>query len=372
MVLSFKQMNVSRMLVWFLIFSAACIDPLSVDLTSSPRRLVVDGMITDQEGAYEVKLFYSNDINTSKLIPFELASGAIIYIKDDLGNSFQLIESEPGIYKSEVGQLTGQVGRSYSLNILLNEKEYVSAPQLMKPTGEIEEIRFEFEAESLAGYSGTMDDAFNVKVDAKGIVGADNLYRWRWITVFKAQTYPELRVRRTPGGDIPDPEPCSGYIYTGGQLVQVGECTCCYCWSYGYSPGAFVSQNNVVNGVEFNDMGLGKIPITPMHYYDRYHISVQQLSLSKEAYDYWNLIYKQQDGATNLFQPNAIKIKGNIECVTDPNEEVLGFFGVSSVREQAVFIPESLVPYELPEIPIVPYSCPSYYLFSTTEEPMFW
>jgi hypothetical protein len=127
-----------------------------------------------------------------------------------------------------------------------------------------------------------------------------------------------------------------------------------------------------VNGVEFNDLYLGKIPITPMHYYDRYHIAVQQLSLSSEAYDYWNLVQKQQEGSANLFQPNAIKIRGNISSVTNPQEEVLGFFGVSSINEMEFFIPESLVPYVIPEIPVVPYSCPSYYSFATLEEPMFW
>ncbi len=365
-------MKLSRIFIWLLIISAACIDPLSIDPTTSLKRLIVDGLITDQEGPYEVKLFYSNDINTTKLVPFQLATGATVFIRDDLGSSVQLFENEPGVYTSQIGQLVGQVGRSYSLTILIDEKEYESAPQVMKPAGEIEDVRFEFEAEGLDGYNGAKDDAFIVRIDATGIPGEDNFYRWRWTTVFKAQTYPELRVRPTPRGDIPDPEPCSGYIYTGGQLVQVDDCTCCFCWAYGYSPAAIVSQNTVVSGLEFNNLYLGKIPITPMHYYDRYHISVQQLSLSTEAYDYWNLVQKQQEGSTSLFQPNAIKIRGNITCVTNPEEDVLGFFGVSAINVTEFFIPEDLVPYDLGEIPIVPFSCNSYYKFSTLEEPMFW
>jgi hypothetical protein len=127
-----------------------------------------------------------------------------------------------------------------------------------------------------------------------------------------------------------------------------------------------------VTDFEFKRQELGIIPITSMHFYDRYYIEVQQLSLSDEAYDYWNLVEQQQSGSTNIFQPNAIKIKGNIECISNPTEEVLGFFEVSGVRSKSLFIDESELPYPIPDIDVVRYSCESYFLNSTTIQPWFW
>jgi hypothetical protein len=109
-----------------------------------------------------------------------------------------------------------------------------------------------------------------------------------------------------------------------------------------------------------------------MHFFDRYYIEAQQVGLSEEAYTFWNLIGKQQVGSANLFQPNAIKVRGNIRSITNPDDEVLGFFGVSGVATRSLYVQESLVPYELPPLDQVNYSCLSYFTNATTEKPFFW
>ena len=109
-----------------------------------------------------------------------------------------------------------------------------------------------------------------------------------------------------------------------------------------------------------------------MHFYDRYYIEVQQMSLSEEAYDFWSLVEKQQKGSSDIFQPNAIKIRGNIKGVTNPDEEVLGFFGVSGVATKSMYIPKSEVPVELPPIEQYPFSCLEMFKNPTTEKPFFW
>jgi hypothetical protein len=241
----------------------------------------------------------------------------------------------------------------------------------MTEAGEIDDVYFEFEENALPE-NGTKLDALRVFIDSRGALSEDNLLRWRWTTIHKTKAYPELKTTSTPAGDRPTPEPCSGYIYTGGQLVQVGECTCCICWSYNYNEGAHVSKNDFVNDNTFNNQFLGKIPVTSMHFYERYYIEVQQLSLSEEAYHFWNLVEKQQKGSSSLFQPDAIKIRGNIRNTTNINENVLGFFGVSAVASKSLYIDPAEVPYTFPEIEIVPYSCLDYFKNPTTEKPPFW
>lgn len=357
-------------IILFLLYGA-CVDPLQVKVSNSERRLVVDGLITSQPGPYKIRLYYSKQLGTARLAAFEPATNASVVIVDDQANLFYLFESSPGVYETLAG-LTGQIGRSYHLEInAADAKMYRSAPQKMAPPGQIDEINFLFEKDVLPN-NEDLTDALQVFIDSHGEPEGSNLYRWRWTAVNKARAFPELKVTPTPGGDRPTPEPCSGFIFTRGQLEQVGECTCCICWSYDYSEGAFVSQNTFVNENVFNNQFLGRIPITPMHFYDRYHIEVQQLSLSQEAYDFWNLIGKQQKGASDLFQPNAIKIRGNIRCITDPAEEVLGFFGVSGAHSKSIFIDPQHIPYTIPEPDTIPFSCLDYFKNPTTEEPAFW
>lgn len=365
---------IRRLFYIILILITACVDPLKVDEPQNDRRIVVDGLITNTPGPYQVKLFYTNKLNTTRLVAFEPVSNALVSIHDDLNNIAFLNEVSPGLYLTNENDIRGEIGRTYHVSIkTANGKEYRSAPQLLTSAGEVTNLYFEFVKDALPGsQSNSFVDGLNVFIDTKGEQEGSNLFRWRWTTIHKVKSNPELETRTTPGGEIPIPQACSGYIYQARQLIQVGECTCCICWSYNYSENALVSKNQLVKQNTFNKQSIGVIPVTAMHFYDKYYLEAQQLSLSEEAYDFWNLIEKQQSGSTDLFQPNAIKIRGNIENSADPDEEVLGYFGVSGVAYKGVYIDLGLIPYTLPEIDIVPFPCTQYFKNPTTEEPWFW
>jgi Domain of unknown function (DUF4249) len=362
-----------RKITWILfLFLMACVDPLGVKLIIAERRLVVDGAITNLPGPYQVKLFYSNKLSATTLSPFEAVTLAQVSVFDDLNNKYNLTEVSPGIYETNANELTGEIGRSYYLTIKTQlGAEYQSSIQEMTEPGAINDLYFEFEKESVSD-NGKLADGLKVYIDSKGVPDGDNLFRWRWTTIHKTTSNAELQTRSTPGGEIPDPELCSGYVYQRRQLIRIGDCTCCVCWSYNYSDAANVSTGNFVSDNQFNKQYLGLIPVTSMHFFERYYIEVQQLSLSEEAYNFWNLIGKQQKGATDLFQPNAIKVRGNMRNINNPDDEVLGFFGVSGAASKSLYIQETVVPYPLPALDSVNYSCLAYFKNATTEKPPFW
>ncbi|MBX2968598.1 MAG: DUF4249 domain-containing protein [Cyclobacteriaceae bacterium] len=362
-----------RFLFWILVIFSACVDPLQIPIPDEDRRIVVDGLITNQPGPYQVKLFYTNRISTSRLQPFEPVSGAVVSIKSDFGQIYTLTEVKAGLYESDPDELTGEIGRSYQVVIQTpDEKVYESALQQLTNPGEITDVDFVFAPASLPGFSGTILDGLEIFIDSKGFSSGNNLFRWRWKTIHKVRAYPELEVILTPSGPIPNPEPCSGHVRRGMGTEQIGECTCCYCWSYDYSEQARVSKNRFVSANTFLNESIGLIPVTSMHFFDKYHLEVQQLSLSEEAYYFWDLVEKQQNGNADIFQPNAIKIRGNIYRVDDPDEEALGFFGVSGVASRSLYIDQNEVPYTFGDIEIVPYSCLSYFKNSTNQQPVFW
>jgi hypothetical protein len=361
-------MMLRRITYLLVLVASACIDPLKVDEIGDTRRvLVVDGLITDLPEPNYVRLFYSHRLKTDRLAAFEPVKNAIVSVVDGDGNEYYLAEATPGVYATNPEVFRGQVGKSYRINIRTTDQdEYASELQELKPAGSIERIYFD------PGNSNAEDLALSVIVDGRGTPGAENLFRWRWTAVYKAKANPELKVTPTPGGDIPTPEPCSGYRFAGGQLVEFGECTCCFCWSYDYSEGAFVSKNTFVSESVFRNQLLGSVSVTPMHFFEKFWIEVQQLSLSQEVYDFWSLVEKQQKGASDIFQPNAIKIKGNVRSVINPDEEVLGYFGVSGVTSYSTFVGRDEFPFDIAPPDIVPFSCLDYFKNPTTEEPAFW
>jgi hypothetical protein len=189
------------------------------------------------------------------------------------------------------------------------------------------------------------------------------------------KTYPELRTNwgGRPPVEFPDPLPCSGYRPGPGPggLERFDICTCCNCWVDEAGEEALISNNQFVENNSFQGAYIAQLPIDFWRFNIRYFIKVEQLSVSEEIYAFWKLVKSQQDGEGSLFQPNSVKVRGNIRSVTDPEEEILGIFAVSSVTSKEVFIERKDIPLVLTTDSIRG-SCLGQFRGSTNTKPIFW
>jgi hypothetical protein len=360
-----------------LIALGACVDPIELDLYSSGFPLFVDAQITNEERPYTVKLFYSAPLGSTlkKLTPERMAK---VVIESDANESEQLSEVAPGIYQTSITGIRGQIGRSYTLTIeTKNGKVYQTEPQTLKSPGIIEQIYTEFQEDQVPFDEPTDDsptdelsDALTLYADAEGVPEESTLLRWKVMGLYEMKTFPELNREATPGGYIPDPLPCSGYIARGLAIQKIAECTCCTCYLYEYSDNSVISENENVSDFNFNKVNLGQIPVTPMRFYRKYYVEVSQMSVSQEVYDFWRLVKKQQESKGSIFQPNSVKVRGNIKCISDPNEEVFGIFSVSGVVKAEIFIQPDELPVTL-QIDTLTSDCREY-ANATTIKPWFW
>jgi hypothetical protein len=94
-----KKTGLKSGIVLITVFAlCTCIDPYSPKLKGYDSLLVVDGLITDANTSYTVKLSRTfQDINGSR----EAVSGAILTIMDDAGTSHNLGEAGYGLYKTD-------------------------------------------------------------------------------------------------------------------------------------------------------------------------------------------------------------------------------------------------------------------------------
>lgn len=370
-------MKCLRYIPILLLFLDSCIEPLPLNLASSSSRMVVDGMITNEPGPYQIKLSYSSTLEKSLRLP-EPITGASVWIMSSLNESELLAETSPGIYETSAGSIQGQIGVAYQLKIITASGEYQSEPQVLVSSGNIDEIFFIFSPDEII--PNNIDkperlDAFKLYINSHGQEEGSNLFRWRWTGVYKVRTFPE---KYTIGGYMdlvpitPRPWPCSGYIYQQERLQKIGECECCICWSYNFSSTALVSDPRFISNNEFKKIYIGTVGITSMSFYERYYVEVEQLSVSKEVYDFWKLVENQQSALGSLVQPNAVKVRGNVKCLSNPDEEVLGVFSVSAISKKSIFIEPEDIPYTLAGIDTVDYDCRVAFKNSTTEKPIFW
>lgn len=350
----------------------SCVEPLSVPGLNS-KRLVIDGLITNQAGPQEVEVYYTLTINDKDSVTYPKASVSVV---DDLGNRYDFTADENGVHKSDA-DLHGEVGRTYTLEVKLEDGNvYRSTPQRMPPAGVVENLYAEFEPGSINPHDlTTTQDSYAIYIDAKG--QDHNLYRWRTTGTYEVRTFPELHVIYAPGNpplEIPDPLPCSGYYFEveTWKWFYLHPCECCFCWITEYNDGVKVSDSKFVNDNAFNRVFVARIPFDGLRFYNKYHVLVEQLSLSDDAYEFWKTV-KSQEGNGTIFQANIARATSNIVNETNPSEEVLGCFSASAVSQKSMFIGrfDGPVPPLFADDTVIA-DCRTQYKRSTNQKPPFW
>jgi hypothetical protein len=367
-------------LLWLL--ADACVDRIDLPVISSEPVLVVDGLLTDRPGPHTVKLLLAFSARDTLRFP-TYVRGATVTIEDDAGNVEPLPEDAAFMYNTSA-DFRGVVGRKYRLSIVTKEgNNYESAWEELFPSGELANISFEFRDDVINKDSPTAPhDQFAISVNGKGVTDYPNLYRWRWKGTYEFRTYPELHKKLVPNpasptgyDEVPDPLPCSGFSFNPvtGVVSQGRECICCNCWATEYGTEGRVSKNESVMDMTFNDVFVTNITVDAWRFYQKYYIEIDQMSVSENVYQFWKLVEAQQSGAGNIFQPNVVRVKGNVTSLTDPGETVLGIFSVSALSTKGIFIDRYQdIPGVAPNNEIRTVDCRTFRSDATNEKPPFW
>ena len=121
------------------IFITSCEKVVDLDLDKAKPMLVVEAIVHDSLGDNFVKLTKSRPFNDNS-VGYEVVSGAVIIVTDNLGNGYPFIENESGNYSSPV--LEGIAGRIYTLMVSVNGK-VVTAKSTMNPKVNLDSLSHE-------------------------------------------------------------------------------------------------------------------------------------------------------------------------------------------------------------------------------------
>lgn len=79
-----------------------------------------------------------------------------------------------------------------------------------------------------------------------------------------------------------------------------------------------------------------------------YHISIRQIMLRKEAFDYFSNLQENLERTGGLFSKMPSEIRGNITCLSDPGKSVIGYVEVSTIEHIEKYVPLNEGLYERP------------------------
>jgi len=231
------------------------------------------------------------------------------------------------------------VGGAYTLHIKTEDGlEFTSDPCIMTAVPHIDSIYYELDSEFYD--DGKVEEpGLRIYLDTDNQVETSQYLRWEFEEVWKFR--------------VPYPVFYEDLGYKEYKVIPVENDIC---WRYERSKQILIHSS----AEQSSDL----ISRKPIHFIasgrshrllKQYSILVKQYSLSQEEFAYWKMLKEITESEGDIFEKQPFPIEGNIRCISNEHERVLGYFQVSSVRNQRMYITQSQVK-EL-DIPVYEYSC---------------
>jgi hypothetical protein len=315
------HLNRFKILFFILIGVVSCITPFEPQIRQADiNKYVVSGIVTDR-GFPHVYVSMATAVSDPSFKP---VSGCKIMIRDDAGNQFPLSENEEGSYSGEIDSFFLLPGKAFRLEVLVPDGTIIESDYETLSEGvEIDSVYFlkrEIIVDPLTGKS-IKGIQFFLDLDAGSSTG--RFFRW------EADETWEYRVRYP-----------REWFYDGTvHHIFPADYSRKICWMT-------VPLKDVYT-ISTTGLAQNRYERLPLNFIDNYSsgrllygysLLVRQFSISEAAYSYWDQVRINSSNRGSLYQKQPLQIKGNLHNISSPENEVLGYFEVSSVRSKRIFV----------------------------------
>ncbi len=311
--------------------------------------LVVDGFLNNSSETTEIRLSRTSKLNEGTAgIP---ESNAQLYVEDEAGNIiYYFQETGNGVYI--VPGMNLDLNRKYKLKINTSDgKQYASEAITVKQTPPIDSVNWKRKSDGIGIYVNTHD-----------LQNETKYYRWEYTETWEyhANNFSYLYYEN---GTIKQREP--------NQFVF-------YCWQTLNSTNMMLGSSAKLSKDIIADFPINTIPLNGVQLSVKYSIMVRQFALTKEHFEYLENIKKITEQMGSIFDAQPSQLTGNIHCLSDPTEVVLGYAAASSKSEQRIFIKNAdVLPWKYlfycEPVKLVPYDSLEFYFtggFTPIDEPL--
>lgn len=334
LLLIFRSFLPAITLAGLLVCLSTCVSTFDPTLNPNAVLLVVEGTLTDQPVAQAITLSRSTSSkDSSNRTPVSKAQVQVIV---NGMTTLTFAETQPGRYESRPDQFRGRVGDRYRLRFQTAEGiRYESSEETMVAVPPIQRVYDQYNANGPATIASELAAPSNdVFVDFQDPVGERNFYLWRTRLYEQQEWCESCQQGRYFLADI-------GPIGTGP--IQVIGCVLdptlgkynffdyvCRgpCWDIFYSTRVNVFADVYANGRQQIGRLVAQVPIVQK---ESALLDVEQLSLTVGAYRYYKLFEEQTQNTGTLVDTPPAPTVGNVHNLSDPNENVVGYFTASSV-----------------------------------------
>lgn len=287
----------------------ACKKPFEPAATTADNNfLVVDGVINaTANGTTVITLSRTKRLADTTINSVETT--ARVTVEGESGGVFSLVNLGDGRYT--INQLNINSAGKYRLKIITADgKQYLSAFVAVKPTPPIDSVTWK------------QPDDLTISVHTRDRQNNTRYYRWDFV-----ETWQYTAPLNTTWGEK------NGRIFVVDSNTQVFTC-----WISVNSTDILLGNSIQLSEDVISNLPLTTIPKNSEKPLIKYSILVNQYALTREAYEYWQILQKNTQNLGTLFDPQPSQLKGNIQCVTNPGEPVIGFVSICPIQQKRIFI----------------------------------
>lgn len=275
--------------------------------------LVVDGFITND--TTRIRLSHSVRM-LDEFEEGESITDANVFVESDKGAVFETLNvSKDGVYTIPMGELNPAY--KYRLSINWNNKEYKSEYLNPLDTPVIDSISVE---------SSSSETPVYICVTTHDNKVEPTYYKWTYQEIW------EFHVDLFANAGFLDDKFTLFQKHTSKNTY--------YCWGRDSSKAMLLESTNKLTVNLIYKRKLIEIPRDHDKLTMLYYIDVKQNRIRKEAYDYFVNLQRNIEQAGSIFSPIPSERRGNISCVSDPKEWVIGYVDVTNTTIMKRFMPE--------------------------------
>ncbi|WP_406685053.1 DUF4249 domain-containing protein [Seonamhaeicola sp. MEBiC1930] len=348
-------------LLWVILF-ISCVEPVEPEFDLITGIITVEGVISNEEGSSFVKIqeselglvfgLYKNmAINGANISFVNTNTSEVVRLTENFSPSINLSqeENEAGIYLPPKG-FVASVGDTWELDIKLPDgRHYKSFPETIKEPVAIEEIdaefiqELEYSTEWEQFFSGhTINVSFNDPADEK------NYYYWNFksfepkvICLICRNSYFREGYCNDFDGYFPRPNGPDPFFIS--YLCETD------CWRIRYNQKIEILDDEFINGSRVSQIPVASVLL---HSKKDILIKLRQFSLSKPAYDYYNVLKDIIDNNSGFNAPPPAALVGNMFNVKNNDEYVLGRFTAAATSKATIFLKREALQGFIVEFPM--------------------
>ncbi|EJL66065.1 DUF4249 domain-containing protein [Flavobacterium sp. CF136] len=289
-----------------------CSETYNLQTNNYEELLVVEATITNELKKQEIKITKTSKFEDEDV---KVELGASVNVYDNKGNNY-IFNEESGIYVSE-NEFQAEPNTLYKLNIITsNGKRYESSNQNLTTENEIESINPEIV---------NKNEGRGVEINIKSYdpTNTSKYYRYKYEETYKIIT-PRWSDKKA--------------VVIGPQEIALEENSLNTKTCYTTKKSNDIILTNTVNLNE-DRVNFPVRFISDQNYIisHRYSILVTQYVQNFESYNFYRIMKEISSNASVLSPRQPGILNGNIKCLTNNDEKVIGFFDVSSASSKRIF-----------------------------------